>query len=154
MLQRHRILQPVHLLTGMQLYATGDFAGQCVAEYLEQVVQMEPTNDLARYYLVFSLSSSGRSKKALQHARALAERFPGHEQYRAIVQQILESSNSFRSPGPATARPETTVNNPETAVAAPTPKPPENHAKSAKQPNSTGSITHRRRKLCFCIGNS
>ncbi len=113
---------------GMQLYATGDFAG--AAEYLEQVVQMEPTNDLARYYLVFSLSSSGRSKKALQHARALAERFPGHEQYRAIVQQLEQQQFSLSRP--ATARPETTVTNPETAVAAPTPKPPEKPRKVSK----------------------
>jgi len=88
---------------GMQLYTAGDFAG--AAEYLEQVVQMEPTNDLARYYLVFSLSSSGRSKKALQHARTLAERFPGQPQYRIIVQQLEQQQFSLTRP--LSAKPET-----------------------------------------------
>jgi len=81
---------------GMRLYSAGDFAG--AAEYLEQVLQMEPANDLARYYLVFSLNSSGRSKKALPHARVLAERFPGQPQYRIIVQQLEQQQFSLTQP--------------------------------------------------------
>ena len=45
---------------GMQLYAAGDFAG--AAEYLEQVVVMEPANDLARYYLVLGFREQWNRK--------------------------------------------------------------------------------------------
>lgn len=104
---------------GMQLYATGDFAG--AAEYLEQVVLMEPANDLARYYLVFSLSSSGKSKKALQHARTLAERFPGLQQYQAIVQQLEQQQFSLTRPLPAKTEISETVQ--AAAEPAPAPRP-------------------------------
>lgn len=104
---------------GMQLYTAGDFAG--AAEYLEQVVQMEPENDLARYYLVFSLSSVGRSKKALQHARILAERFPGQPQYRTIVQQLEQQQFSLTRP--ASAKPEITETTQYTAEPADVPRP-------------------------------
>lgn len=78
---------------GMQLYASGDFKG--ASDYLDQVVSMNPQHDQARYYLIFSLSQSGSSRKALQHARILAERFPQQQQYQLLVQQLKQQQFSL-----------------------------------------------------------
>jgi tetratricopeptide (TPR) repeat protein len=71
---------------GMQFYSVGDFhrASDC----FDQVVAMNQQHDQARYYLIFSLSQSGKDKKALQHARILAQRFPQMQQYQLLVKQL------------------------------------------------------------------
>ncbi len=86
---------------GMQLYASGDFNG--ASDYLDQVVTMNPQHDQARYYLIYSLSQSGKSRKALQHARILAEKFPHQQQYQLLVQQLSQQQFSLagNSPEPA-----------------------------------------------------
>ncbi|HNX74147.1 MAG TPA: tetratricopeptide repeat protein [Candidatus Rifleibacterium sp.] len=89
---------------GMQLYATGDYAG--AADYLDQVVSMNPGHDQARYYLVYSLTQTGKTKKAMQHANFLAEKFPQHQQYRLLQQQLNQQQFSLSS-RPAATAPET-----------------------------------------------
>ncbi len=123
---------------GMQLYAAGDFAG--AAEYLEQVVVMEPANDLARYYLVFSLSNSGKSKKALQHARTLAERFPGQPQYQAIVQQLEQQQFSLTRPLPAKTDAGETLQEPVEPVSAPRPATPPRKEKRVTELDQAQSL--------------
>ncbi|MFZ5953406.1 MAG: tetratricopeptide repeat protein [Candidatus Rifleibacteriota bacterium] len=71
---------------GLKLYAAKDYSG--AADYLGQVIDMDPNQDQARYYLVFSLSMSGQLEKSLLHARKLAEKFPQQKQYTDLVVQL------------------------------------------------------------------
>ncbi len=71
---------------GLQLYSVADFNG--AADYLDQVVTMCPEHDQARYYLVYSLMQTGKNKKALQHAKILAQKYPQQQQYGILVQQL------------------------------------------------------------------
>lgn len=79
-------LIPELMNQGMKLYAAKDYSG--AADYLGQVVDMDPNQDQARYYLVFSLSMTGQLDKSLQHARALAGKFPQQKQYADLVAQL------------------------------------------------------------------
>lgn len=84
---------------GISLYSAGDHSG--AAEYLEQVVTMAPEHDQARYYLVFSLSMSGKTRKALEQAKLLAARFPQNVQYQLLVQQLNRQNVSYsQTPAP------------------------------------------------------
>lgn len=106
---------------GIQLYSIRDFAG--AAEYLDQVVILNPDHDQARYYLIFSLSQTGRSRKALQHAKILAGRFPQRQEYADIVKNLeaqqfrlttpRRSSSPVEEPAAATkAQPERSATRP------------------------------------------
>lgn len=68
---------------GLVYYADGDFRG--AIDYLGQIVHMMPDHDQARYYLAYSYSLSGRQDKALEHARILAARYPGHQLYAQLI---------------------------------------------------------------------
>ncbi len=93
---------------GMQLYSMGDFNG--AADYLDQVITMNPEHDQARYYLIFSLAQTGKNRKALQHARILAGRYP--QQYEMLVRQLEQQQFAISPAG----RHEPTAELPEPAV--------------------------------------
>ena len=79
-------LIPELLNQGLQLYGAKDYRG--AADYLGQVVDMQPEHSQARYYLVFSLSMSGQHEESLKHARYLAKKFPKQKQYAALVKEL------------------------------------------------------------------
>jgi tetratricopeptide (TPR) repeat protein len=79
-------LIPELLSQGLKLYSAKDYRG--AADYLGQVVDMQPNHSQARYYLVFSLSMSGQYEASLKHARHLARQFPKQKQYAGLVKQL------------------------------------------------------------------
>ena len=74
---------------GLKLYAKKDYSG--AAAYLGQVVDMAPNHHQARYYLIYSLTSSGDLSKALKHAKILVNKNPGNKQYDGLVGQIEQA---------------------------------------------------------------
>ncbi|MGM0598824.1 MAG: tetratricopeptide repeat protein [Candidatus Rifleibacteriota bacterium] len=82
-------LIPELLGQGLQLYSAKDYRG--AADYLGQVVDMQPEHNQARYYLVFSLSMSGQHEASLKHARYLAKKFPQQKQYASLVKQLKKT---------------------------------------------------------------
>lgn len=77
------------LKQGLGLYSTKDYRG--AADYLGQVVDMQPNNSQARYYLIYSLTSSGNLELALKHAKILNKQNPGLKQYSVLITQIKKA---------------------------------------------------------------
>ena len=73
---------------GLAHYADGDYQG--AIDYLGQIVQMMPEHDQARYYLAYSYSLAGHQDKALEHARILAARYPGHQLYVQLIEVFMQ----------------------------------------------------------------
>lgn len=71
---------------GIQHYANKKYSA--AADYLGQVVDMDSSNSEARYYLIYSLSLSGRNEQALSHAQILASQKPNDPQYKTLVNQL------------------------------------------------------------------
>ncbi len=71
---------------GLKLYAAKDYRG--ASDYLGQVVDMSPDHNQARYYLIYSLTSSGNLELALKHAKILVQKNPGQKQYASLITQI------------------------------------------------------------------
>ncbi|MDD3001635.1 MAG: tetratricopeptide repeat protein [Candidatus Riflebacteria bacterium] len=71
---------------GFKYYEMKDYAG--AADYLGQVVDMNPGNDQIRFYLVYSLFFSGNHDLALKHANHLSKKYPDNQQYSILVKQI------------------------------------------------------------------
>ncbi|MBU1107063.1 MAG: tetratricopeptide repeat protein [Candidatus Riflebacteria bacterium] len=73
---------------GLEHYADGDYPG--AIDYLEQIVLMMPDHDQARYYLAYSYSLSGKHEKAIDQARVLAARYPGHQLYTQLIAEFSQ----------------------------------------------------------------
>ncbi|NLF95756.1 MAG: tetratricopeptide repeat protein [Candidatus Riflebacteria bacterium] len=73
---------------GIEHYADGDY--RSAIDYLGQIVQMMPEHDQARYYLAYSHSLVGEHEKALEHARVLAARYPGHRLYLDLIAEFSQ----------------------------------------------------------------
>lgn len=79
-------LIPQLMEQGLKKYSNKDYAA--AADYLGQVVDMDPNQSQARYYLTYSLAMSGDNEKALKHAEVLVQKFPGDSQYQVLANQI------------------------------------------------------------------
>lgn len=79
---------------GIEHYANGDY--QAAADYLGQIVTMMPEHDQARYYLAYSCSLSGDHERALEHARILANRYPGHQIYLDLIGEFSRRRMSMQ----------------------------------------------------------
>ncbi|OQB46124.1 MAG: tetratricopeptide repeat protein [bacterium ADurb.Bin157] len=78
---------------GFKYYEKQDYSG--AADYLGQVVDMNPGNDQIRYYLVYSLFFSGNHDSALKHAIHLSKKYPDNQQYAILVKQIEKEISKF-----------------------------------------------------------
>jgi tetratricopeptide (TPR) repeat protein len=76
------------LANGYKYYEKKDYSG--AADYLGQVVDMNPNNDQARFYLVYSLLFSGSQELALRHTKILQRKFPNEQSYKVLGKQIEE----------------------------------------------------------------
>ncbi len=79
-------LIPSLLDEGIKNYTNKKY--EAAADYLGQVVDMDPDHSQARYYLTYSLALSGNNELALKHAKILARKFPKDKQYKDLVNQI------------------------------------------------------------------
>ena len=79
-------LIPQLMQQGMKNYTEKKYAA--AADYLGQVVDMDPEHSQARYYLVYSLALSGHREQALKHAEILSRKFPKDSQYKNLIKQI------------------------------------------------------------------
>ncbi len=73
---------------GIEHYADGNY--RSAMDYLGQIVQMMPEHDQARYYLAYSCSLTGEHAMALEHARILASRYPGHKLYIDLIEEFSQ----------------------------------------------------------------
>ena len=89
-------LIPPLMEQGMKNYSEQKY--RAAADYLGQVVDMDPEHSQARYYLVYSLALSGNNEKALKHAEILAKKFPRDQQYKNLVNQIKAEIAKQASP--------------------------------------------------------
>lgn len=96
---------------GLEHYADGDYPG--AVDYLAQIVEMMPDHDQARYYLAYCYSLSGKHDQAIEQARVLAERYPGHQVYLQLIaefsQKKLETVQLSRPSQPSQPAHETTL---------------------------------------------
>ncbi len=81
---------------GIEHYADGNY--NSATDYFGQIVEMMPEHDQARYYLAYSYLLSGNYDKALEHARILADRYPGHQIYLQLVDEISRSKLGGQQP--------------------------------------------------------
>ncbi len=79
-------LIPPLMEQGMKNYTEKKY--KAAADYLGQVVDIDPEHSQARYYLVYSLALSGNNELALKHAEILARKFPKDASYKTLVSQI------------------------------------------------------------------
>jgi len=70
----------------MKLYSESDFLGAAI--YFEQIVELDPNNQMARFYLTYCLMVGGKSEKALKHANILCQMDPTNPQYSALRTQL------------------------------------------------------------------
>ncbi len=83
---------------GMKLYSAQDYGGAVF--YLEQLCQMNPQNQQARYYLFYSLVAMKRHPEAMKHVDQLISRDPGNRQYQDMKSQ-LRAAMGVSSQAPA-----------------------------------------------------
>jgi tetratricopeptide (TPR) repeat protein len=76
------------LANGYKFYEKKDYSG--AADYLGQVVDMNPGNDQARFYLIYSLLFSGSQELALRHTQVLQRKHPNESSYTVLAAQIKE----------------------------------------------------------------
>lgn len=73
---------------GLEHYADGDYVG--AVDYLAQIVEMMPEHDQARYYLAYCYSLAGKHDKAIEQAKVLADRYPGHQLYLQLLAEFSQ----------------------------------------------------------------
>ncbi len=78
---------------GLYHYSTGNFAG--AVDYLEQVIEMAPANDQARFYLAYCYSATGKVDKALLLAKLLVSRYPHDYQFNILLQQLNQQKSQM-----------------------------------------------------------